>query len=542
MNPLKVARIGWGWYVQPLAKSKGTTEVDRSAIRDISRGSLFLGLEQLTQVIFGTLYSMAILRLLGPSLYGILTLGLALAGMAGIATLNLDNYLERFVAEFQASNRSHVIRNVVGKVFAVKGSLALLAVVAVSLLASLIARAYDKPDLGRVLPAVAWMILLEAVWQVLRSSLFGLQRYKLIWILALINNLSKMVMVALVAALHGGVVELAWGLIAVVGLATAVAAILVLRILPRGEKRPEAPAPTYREMWRYVLPLLGARTFYLAGQNLNRVILGAFLSSRELGLISFVLVATERFVAMAHAVPLSFLPSMSRLKGLKDDAAIERILVTGFRLTATLALILAVALFTLAREIIVVLGGFEYMDALPALQLISLVYLFRTLNQPLTMTFYTFEKTRIVFWLAGLKLVVELALYPVLLPILGIAGVAVAVVVSSVAVFLPAMAAVGGIFPHSQPARWSVALRTWAVAGLLVVLAVGIQSFVPLIWPSLLARINLVLLGLTASIVLVRLIRSEDVARLRSEVSASAPHRILAGMEAFLQRAEGFLG
>jgi O-antigen/teichoic acid export membrane protein len=386
------------------------------------------------------------------------------------------------------------------------------------------------------------MIFLEASYVVFRATLFGLQRFKLIWILALISNISKMIMVGFVAAFHGGVVELAWGLIIAVGLMTVTAGFLVWRLLPPGEKRADSPPPAFREIWRYVLPLLGARSFFMAGQHLTRAILGAFLASRELGLISFAIVTTERFVALAYAIPISLLPSMSRLRGLKDHAGIEKILAAGFRITAALALIFSVVLFTLAREIIVILGGFDYMDAMAALQIMSLVFLFRTINQPFNVTFYTFEKTRIVFWLAGVKLIVELGLYPLLIPLFGINGVAIASVTSSVAVFIPAMIAVGRIFPATQGARVGVALKTWLTAAILVVAAAFVLKYVPLIWPSLLVRINLVLIGLILGIILIRLVRSEDIARLRSEIRSPTRQKILAGMEALLERAEGVVG
>jgi O-antigen/teichoic acid export membrane protein len=515
--------------------------VETSAVRDISRGSLFLGLEQATQILFGTLYSMAILRLLGPAFYGILSLGLAVTGLMGIATLNLENYLERFVAEFVGSGRQGLLRPLVRKIYAVKGGLALLAALLLVLLARPVARAYAKEDLGLVLPALAWMIVAEATLLTFRATLFGLQRYRTIWYLALVVNVSKMVMVGIVALTGGGLVALAWGLILVVGATAILAAAVTWRMLPRTDAAARE-VPTYRQIWRYLLPLLGARSFYLAGQHLNRVILGALLGARELGLVSFALVTTERFVAMAHAFPLSLLPSMSRLKGQGDRSGIERILGTGFRITAALALVLAVGLFAMAREIIVLVGGFAYLPALGAFQVLSVVYLFRTLNQPLTMTFYTFERTRTVFWLAGWKLLVELGLYPVLIPLWGITGVAVANVASAAAVFLPALFVVRGIFPGTHLQRLGDTSRAWAVAGLLIGLALLTYAKVPLVWPSLLVRIHLVILGLPVGILLARLVRAADFGNLRRAVQAPIPQRILGLMEGVLEKAEGALG
>jgi O-antigen/teichoic acid export membrane protein len=516
--------------------------VERSAVRDISRGSFFLGLEQVTQFIFGTLYFMAILRLLSLSLYGILSLGLAVSGLAGIATLNLENYLERFVPELHATGRSKALRALFKKILIVKASTGFVVSLVVVLLTGLLANAYNKPELRQVLPAIGWMVLLEASFITFRSFLFGLQRFKAIWIIALVVNVSKMVMVGLVALLHGGLAELAWGLIIVVGITTTLAGIIVWRVLNSLESTGEDDAPSFRQIWEYVLPLLGARSFYVAGQHLNKVILGALLGSRELGLIAFTLNATERFVGVLHPLSLALLPSMSRLKGLKELGNIERILNGGFRVVSVAALIASVGLVAFGREIIIVMGGFKYLQALPAFQILSLVYLFRTVEQPLTMTFFTFEKTKVVFWLAGLKLVAELACYPVLIPLMGITGVALAVVISSVVKFGPSMGAVGRIFPESQHSRLGGILRIWGLAAVLLGAIVVTQSFVPLVWPSLIVRLNIVILGLPVAIILSRLIRSDDLARLRDEIKGPLPQKLLSMVQSVLVRAEGALG
>ncbi len=60
--------------------------VRSSTVRDISRGSFYLGLEQITATIGGFLYAMIVLRMLGPATYGVLTLGQAAVGLAGVLT------------------------------------------------------------------------------------------------------------------------------------------------------------------------------------------------------------------------------------------------------------------------------------------------------------------------------------------------------------------------------------------------------------------------------------------------------------------------
>ena len=129
------------------------------------------------------------------------------------------------------------------------------------------------------------------------------------------------------------------------------------------------------------------QVFHTAGQRLNIVILGALFGSWELGLISFALNTTEKFVAMANPLSLSLLPSMSRLKGLKEHLGIERILNGGFRVVSVASFVLFVCLVAFAGEIIIIMGGFEVLEALPGFQILALVCRCRSSEQPLTLTF-----------------------------------------------------------------------------------------------------------------------------------------------------------
>ena len=157
--------------------------------------SFYLGLEQITATIGGFLYAMIVLRMLGPATYGVLSIGQAAVGLAGVLTTNIEAYLERFVAEIDARRLGGTLRPLIRKVLVVKGLLALLASVLVILLADWIATSYGQRDLRRLLPALAPLIFLEGAYLVLRFTLFGLQRFRYIWLIALWNNLLKLAVV-----------------------------------------------------------------------------------------------------------------------------------------------------------------------------------------------------------------------------------------------------------------------------------------------------------------------------------------------------------
>lgn len=511
--------------------------MNRSEVREVSRGSFYLGLEQLTMIVGGVLYSIIVLRMLGPAMYGILNLGQAAIGIAGVLTTNIETYLERFVAEIEARGMGRALPPLVRKILTTKMTLGALAAILVVVLSRWIADAYGYWDLRRLLPALAPLVLLEGAYLVLRVTLFGLQRFRSIWLVATINNLVKIAVVFTLWRLGEGVVALVAGIVAVQFVTVAILAILVLRFLPKGPGAAEE-VPDHRRIWRYVLPLLGARVFFLSGQHLNRLILGALMPARELGLAAFALLTIERFIALAGAVPNALLPTLSRLRGEGLNDRIEQVVTQGYRLVTALAVLLMAGIFCLAREAVWITGGAEYAGAVVPLQILSLVPLFRTMQQPLNMSFYTFEKTRTVFWLAAIKFAVEPLAYPLLIPKLGVAGVAAASLLSSVVVFGPSSWAANRIFPASAGERRRATVVAWTI-GAAVVAAGWVFRGLAEPWPGLPMRAALLLAAILTVAAVGRIVRPHDLRRLAEATRRPQAEKLLLASAALLDRLQG---
>ena len=518
--------------------------MSRSAVREVSRGSFYLGLEQLTMILGGVFYSIVVLRMLGPATYGILNLGQASIGLAGVLTTNVETYLERFVAELDARGVRHVLRPLVRKILITKASLAVLAGLLVWILSDWIATAYGYRDLRRLLPALAPLVLLEGTGYVLRVTLFGLQRFRTIWIVALANNLLKLAIVIMLWRLNEGVVALVAGLVFVQFMTVIALGVLVLRNLPAGSSSAsdsDEKVPSHRKIWQYVLPLLGARAFFLSGQHLNRLILGALMPARELGLASFALLTIDRFISLAAAVPNSLLPALSRLRGERRDSAIEQVITEGYRLVAAISVIVMAGTFCLAREAVWITGGREFLGAILPLQILALTPLFRTMQQPLSMGFYTYEKTRTVFWLAGLKFAVEPLFYPLLIPRFGVAGVAAASLLSSIVVFGPSMRIADRLFPATAGARRRATLIAWAIGAFVVAAGWAVHgSREP--WPGLAARAIVFIAAAAGLFAVGRLVHGDDVRHLAEASRRESAVRILLPFARWLDRLQGKKG
>src|SRR4029077_1169830 len=165
----------------------------------------------------------------------------------------------------------------------------------------------------------------------------------------------------------------------------------------------ESAGTIVSDMFRYCMPLLGARAAFISGQNLSRVVLGKFFAADALGLFSFAFQTVERFVGLVYAIPSSLLPSLTQLVARGETERLRRLLDKGFRLVATLACALSFMIFVFAEEITRVIGGERYLPAVGLLRILALVPWVRTAQQPLTMGFYALRRTGMVLVLALAK-------------------------------------------------------------------------------------------------------------------------------------------
>ena len=147
----------------------------------------------------------------------------------------------------------------------------------------------------------------------------------------------------------------------------------------------ETPRAILADIFRYCLPLLGARAAFISGQNLSRVVLGKFFPAEALGLFSFAFQTVERFVGLVYAIPSSLLPSLTQLVARGEPERLRRLLDKSFRLVATLACALSFFVFVFAEELTRLLGGERYLPAVGLLRILALVPWVRTAHQPLTM-------------------------------------------------------------------------------------------------------------------------------------------------------------
>jgi len=504
--------------------------------RHVTRGAFFLAVEKAAALLSGMLYFALLLRWLGPTNYGMLTLALAIAGLAGISTGNFEVFLERYAAEYQARGRSDLLHRAHAIALGVKASLGVLASVLLLVLSPLLAEQFKMPELAVLLPILTVIVATDGFATTGRSLLFGLQRYEWVSGLSLLFHLAKVLLVGSLWWAKQGLVSLAFGLsaLAVVQalLMSGSAWALARRAAPHpgvggGATDPDASAAgavaagepgghersLLRQMSAYCLPLLGARAAFLSGQNLGKVLLAKVLDATQLGYFTFAFQTIERFVELAYTLPSSLLPSLTHLVAREERERMGYIFDQAFRLVQVAACTLAWAVFAFAPELTLWVGSPMFLPSTNMLRVLALVPIARTAQQPLTMLFQATRQPGSVLKLALIKLGVELSCYFLIVPRLGGMGASWANLAGAVAAYATALWFTARLLPETASERTGVVLRALFVTVPMLLLAWSLSTTsIPGVL-SVIARVSLVMPGLVGLFAL-RLVTRYDLEKL----------------------------
>jgi O-antigen/teichoic acid export membrane protein len=453
----------------------------------VTRGAFYLVLEKVAALLSGVAYFALLLRWLGPTKYGIMTLALSFTGLATMATGNFEVFLERFAAEYEARGTLRTLRRAHLLALGLKLGLGLAAAAALVGLSPLLAVQFKTPELAMLMPILALTVAADGFATTGRATLYGLQRFPWVSGIAVLFHVAKTIMVGALWGALQGLPQLAVGLTVLTLAQGAASTIVPLWLLRRAEDphdRSDAAVPQaapgradrglLRAMMAYCTPLLGARVTFMSGQNLGKIVLGKLFDTAQLGFFSFAFQTVERFVELIYTLPASLLPSLTQLVARGERERLRSVLDQSLRLVSVAACALSFGLFVFARELTLLVGSPMFEPAVPLVRILALVPVARTAQQPLTMLFQALRLPGTVLRLAVLKFAAEFGSYFALLPLLGMFGAAWANLVGAVASYLAALVVLARVLPGKESAAARLATAARAAGLLAVLLAAGL--------------------------------------------------------------------
>lgn len=429
---------------------------------NVSRGAFYLALEKAASVFSGVAYFALLLRWLGPTKYGIITLALSFAALATVATGNFEEFLERYAAEYQAQGRFDMVRRAHRLALLLKLALGVVAAVLLAALAPWLAHHFQLPELRVLLPVLTLIVVTDGLATTGRATLYGLQRFRSLCLISVGFHVVKTVMVGALWAFRQGLLALAIGLAVLTLVQAVVMSLVPMWTVPRAAAAgsdpgravgPPRPGRLLREMVAYCAPLLGARVSFLSGQNLSKVVLGKLFDVTTLGYFSFAFQTMERFIELVATLPSALLPSLTQLVARAERERLRHVFDQAFRLIQLMSCVLSFGVFVLARELTLLVASPLFEPAVPLLRILALVPIARTAQRPLIMLFQALRRPGSVLGLALLKFGVEFACYFTLVPALGLAGAGWGNLAGAVVSYLAALVLVARAVPDGAGER-----------------------------------------------------------------------------------------
>ena len=324
----------------------------------VARGAFWASVESWTQQLLQLLIFIMLARMLGPEAYGLVGAALILT-MIGEALVNEAGWAEALIQRREIDQRHR--DSVLWVLLAVTG----LLVVAAWLLRDLAAAALGTPEVADILPWLALSLPLSALGVVPRALLGRELRFRPL-ALRSITAMAVAGAVAIAMAREGFGL---WSLVAYQVVQPLIEAV-VLWSTAGWRPRLHVSRAALTELLAFVGGVFGERVLILVDGLLPRILVTMLLGPVALGFYTF---ARKIFEMVGRLLigPLSrvAMPTFSELQ--HDRGRTQRVLTLGVQLTSLVAMPAFLGLALTADELVPLVFGPAWVDAVPAVQLFA---------------------------------------------------------------------------------------------------------------------------------------------------------------------------
>jgi O-antigen/teichoic acid export membrane protein len=448
--------------------------------RSVARNFLALSSGELlarTVAFAATIY---LARTLGPSLYGVIGFATAvLLYLSRVADFGIDLTGAREIAADPTRLESLAPSVITMRLLIAAGLVVVTSTLALLLLPS--------PD-GTVLAVYA--VTLLAVAGGTRWIFYGLERGTAI---AVTRTCGEVVMAGLVVLFVHGPSDVVRAPIAQVAGDTAAAVLLALWLTRRGYKLSlgldwQMAAPVFRR----ALPLVLAALLGLVIYNSDLIFLRAFSGTRTVGYYAAAYSLISLLVNLGLSYRVSLLPSLTRL--VAHSAQQRELYSAAMAHVFAIAIPLGLGGFLLAPQIIGIVFGPAYAEAVPALQLLIWTVPLCLLRDVPSAALLAMAREDQFFRLTAWGAAINVGLNLLLIPRFGMIGAAIATVTTEIVRLCLALA-----YMHAHGFR----VRTLHLFGRVSLAAVGMAALLivarpPALWVALLLGVGAYAVALVA--------------------------------------------
>jgi len=423
-------------------------------INKISKGASFLLIGIFLSKFFTYLYRLIIARYLGPDIYGLFSIGLAVLGIIlSIVLLGLPQGILRYVSYYSGKRDElsiyAVINNVIKIILPVSLFFSILLFISAEWISISI---FHNADLIKILKLFSIIIPISAIVSCIDYVLQAFQKIKFLVISRnIIEPLSKLILSVIAIYLGFKII----GITIVYLISVFVVALLLIFFLKKiisFKKLISAKFIMSKQLLYFSLPLMLADMFTMLLVWSDTLILGYFVGVLQVGVYNAAVPTARLIHIMPVALRTLFIPTIGSLYAQKKNFTPIYQTISKWMFLIGMPSVVLLCLYS--KQILFILFGQAFVSGYMALVLITMSFFIYSLLLTSETILMIMKKTKLILFNTSLTVVLNLILNFIFIPLYGIMGAAFATSVSfifmSILIFIE-----NYYFTKLIPIKWS---------------------------------------------------------------------------------------
>jgi len=480
----------------------------------IAKNTVFNFIATASDLLINLLIGIMLARGFGPTQYGLYSLLLWFLGFATIVVnLGLGEMLTRYIAEAIGQQRKDVAAGLTRLGIILRGSAAFVVAVLVLAFSGFWVTLFGGHTSELYFSIIAITLIPHVLNFILIRIFAGFQKYEYGAFVILGTNPLRAALVLVLMILGSGILEVLVMNLAVWLLGVFIGIFLLRRLIPL--KNLLAPSPissaARSRALKYSLVMTGVVGInYLVYEQANVFFIGLYCDVQDVGFYSLASKLSRMTMLLVPSVfGAVLLPTIAEQFGRGDMDKLKQIYRTSARYIAILALPLAASGIALAKPIITLLYGTDYLPAVFLMQILFIPFAMASINRAASAVIFGINEAAYILRVGAFLGCLNIGLSLWLIPLYGTIGAAIASSIPLV-LSLPFYARftskrIGAAWPLLDMAKIALAAL---IAGLALF---GLQSQLSAI-PCLIISVPVGIVIYVGILLFLRVVKEQDLA------------------------------
>lgn len=389
----------------------------------VKKAALFMFAGIIFSKFFSYIYRLIVSRL-GPSDYGVFSLGYAIYGFALIfALLGLHDGVLRYVPFYRARKESGKEK---GVLITAGITVLVVSVIIAALLYSLsgfFAEVFNAAGLGGVIKIFSIGLPFAALGIVF---IWALKSYRAVKKAVIaqhyLEGLAKILLTVLLLYLGFGLLGAITGFVLAIFVMFGISLIFICKYIKKNIKA----ELMFKELLPYSIPLMFSGFLYFIIYYTDSLMIGYFGDAAKVGVYNVALPTAGLLFIIPEAILVIFVPLMTEYFVKNNKNKFKELYRKSFWYSFLLNLPVFIVLLVFSRFIINILFGDAYVLGSTALSILAIGYFFRLMFMPNTKLLEVFKKQNVILAITIIAAIMNVIINYFLIPIYGIIGGAMA--------------------------------------------------------------------------------------------------------------------